>query len=75
MNCSGPHRLSAGALFAQGAARVAEMLRTLQEQVAELKARKDEDERLKAEEALLMKERFDLDVGEAKAKEKELNSV
>jgi len=48
-----------------------EMLRTLQEQVAELKARKDEDERLKAEEARLMKERFDLDVAEAKAKEKE----
>jgi len=48
-----------------------EMLRTLEEQVQELKDRKDEDLRLKEEEARLMKERFDLDVAEAKAKEKE----
>ena len=47
----------------------AEMLRTLQEQVAELNARRAEDERLKNEEARLMKERFELDVAEARAKE------
>mmetsp|Transcript_68306 Transcript_68306/g.163039 ORF Transcript_68306/g.163039 Transcript_68306/m.163039 type:complete len:486 (+) Transcript_68306:147-1604(+) len=46
-----------------------EMLRTLQEQVHELNGRRGEDERLKAEEARLMKERFALDVAEARAKE------
>jgi len=47
------------------------MLRTLQDQVQELKNRKEEDERLKQEEARLMKERFELDLAEARAKEKE----
>ena len=48
-----------------------EMLRTLQDQVRELKERKEEDERLKQEEARLMQERFDLDLKEAKEKERE----
>ena len=47
------------------------MLRTLSDQVRELKERKEEDERLKEEESRLMKERFDLDLAEARAKEKE----
>jgi len=47
------------------------MLRTLQDQVRELKERKEEDERLKQEEARLMKERFELDLAEARAKERE----
>ena len=41
------------------------MLRTLQDQVHDLKERKEEDERLKQEEARLMKERFELDLAGA----------
>ena len=48
-----------------------DMLRTLQDQVRELKERKEEDQRLKQEEARLMQERFDLDLREAREKEKE----
>ena len=48
-----------------------EMLTTLEEQVQELKNRKDEDERLKQEEARLMLERYELDMREAKQREEE----
>lgn len=48
-----------------------EMLRTLEEQVRELKARKEEDARLKQEEARLMRQRFELDLLEAKQREEE----
>jgi hypothetical protein len=40
-------------------------------QVRELKARKEEDQRLKQEEARLMKERFELDLREARQREED----